>query len=223
MITIKRRSSLIAGVPGDGCSRTRQLTSSSSTTSSGVLPNDNDFRAFIVGTPEQLKRRSILADAGCGGLLTNGRPIQKKTSTIAKPRSRRSSIAGADSPRFVTTPGSIRSPRFRRASVSLEERKIDKRRLSLSLVFENNCEDANKQTVYALISPQQKFQQPISYQVVANILNESADTKCNSAKGGTAGDIINLHTDAKDMVELTDGEKAIKPKSPISPNHRYNG
>ena len=214
---------MIAGVPGDGCSCTRQLTPSSSTTSSGGILNDNDFRAFIVGTPVQLRRTSNLADTGSGGLITNGRPIQKKTSTIAKPRSRRSSLAGADSPRLVTTPGSIRSPRFRRASLSVEERKIDKRRLSLSLVFEENSEDAKRQTVYALISPQQKFHKPIPYQVVANILNENAESKDNSEKHGQGSNIITLQTDAKDMVELSDDENEIKPKSPISPSHRSMG
>ena len=153
----RRRSSLIAGVPGDAL----QGRNNSSSSSSGGNIKDEDLRSFIVATPTQLKRKS---DACSFGLITNGKPIkQKATSSISKPRSRRSSIGSTDSPRLVTTPGrrSSITSRSRRNSLVVSDLEMAKRRLSLCLVksfsasMEKPPEAKENQAVFALISPQQ--------------------------------------------------------------------
>ena len=149
---MRRRSSLIAGVPGD--SLQGRITSSSS--SSGGNAKDEDLRSLMVATPPQLKRASNDNDHTSFGLITNGKPIKRTNNSIAKPRSRRSSLASSDSPRLVTTPGRRNSmtPRSRRNSLAAPDNKMDRRRLSLSLVLEKAYDEKENSGVFALISPQ---------------------------------------------------------------------
>ena len=149
---MRRRSSLIAGVPGD--SLQGRVTSSSS--SSGGNVKDEDLRSLMVATPPQLKRASNDNDHTSFGLITNGKPIKRNNNSIAKPRSRRSSLASSDSPRLVTTPGRRNSmtPRSRRNSLAAPDNKMDRRRLSLSLVLEKAYDEKENSGVFALISPQ---------------------------------------------------------------------
>ena len=149
---MRRRSSLIAGVPGD--SLQGRITSSSS--SSGGNAKDEDLRSLMVATPPQLKRTSNDNDHTSFGLITNGKPIKRMNNSIAKPRSRRSSLASSDSPRLVTTPGRRNSmtPRSRRNSLAAPDNKMDRRRLSLSLVLEKAYDEKENSGVFALISPQ---------------------------------------------------------------------
>ena len=110
----------------------------------------------MVATPPQLKRASNDNDHISFGLITNGKPIKRGNNSIAKPRSRRSSLASSDSPRLVTTPGRRNSltPRSRRNSLAAPDNKMDRRRLSLSLVLEKAYDEKENSGVFALISPQ---------------------------------------------------------------------
>ena len=189
---MRRRSSLIAGVPGDAC----QGRNTSSSSSSGGNAKEEDLRNLVVATPTQLKRASNVGQGGVKtfGLITNGMPIKRATtSSISKPRSRRSSI---DSPRLITTPGRT-TPRSRRgsllspkSSLILPDNKLEKRKLSLSLLLEKPFNDKENNAVYALISPLQQINKKNYSEMKSNLmssqLHETADqsSMCKSNETG---------------------------------------
>ena len=186
---------------------------------------NDDLRNFIVATPTQLKRASNSADVGSFGLITNGRPIQRMTSTIAQPRSRRSSIASTDSPRLVTTPGRRNSmtPRSRRNSLAVADRKIEKRRLSLSLVLEKPYGAKENQAIYALISPQLQISKHISDKSKTNITTHAQIHDENkSDDSGTGMTSVALNHETKDKTQLI-GNNELRLISPMSSGHNSIG
>ena len=217
---MRRRSSLIAGVPGDAC-QGRQTSSSSS---SGGNIKEEDLRSFIVATPVQLKRSSNDNDVSSFGLITNGRPIKRVNNPIAQARSRRSSLASSDSPRLVTTPGRRNSmtPRSRRNSLVVTDNKMEKRRLSLSLVLERAWEGKENNTVYALISPQPKINKNEIRELKSTLMTSQLHEINKTTPCNTNSTQLDLNNCGKNELTVLVG-KAVRITSPLSPGHNTMG
>ena len=214
---MRRRSSLIAGVPGD--SLQGRITSSSS--SSGGNAKDEDLRSLMVATPPQLKRTSNDNDHTSFGLITNGKPIKRMNNSIAKPRSRRSSLASSDSPRLVTTPGRRNSmtPRSRRNSLAAPDNKMDRRRLSLSLVLEKAYDEKENSGVFALISPQinrNEINSLKSSLMTSDLREINTMSPCNSTSPNREKNL-----GKKDQTVFIG--KPLRILSPLSPGHKPMG
>ena len=216
-VSTRRRSSLIAGVPGDQL--LGRITSSSS--SSGGNTKDEDLRNLMVATPPQLKRASNDNDHTSFGLITNGKPIKRGNNSIAKPRSRRSSLASSDSPRLVTTPGRRNSltPRSRRNSLAAPDNKMDRRRLSLSLVLEKAYDEKENSGVFALISPQINKNE-ISHLKSSLMTSDFCEINntCPSISRSPNRDNNGVKRDQNIFIG-----KPLKILSPVSPGHRQMG
>jgi hypothetical protein len=216
-IPMRRRSSLIAGVPGDAC----QGRHTSSSSSSGGNIKEEDLRSFIVATPVQLKRSSNDNDVSSMGLLTNGKPIRKPVNNpIAQPRSRRSSLASSDSPRLVTTPGRRNSmtPRSRRNSLVVADTKMEKRRLSLSLVLEKAYEGKENNTVYALISPQPRTNKNEIRELKSTLMTSQLHEINKTTPCNANSTLLELNNCGKNELTVLVG-KAVRITSPLSPGY----
>ena len=216
-VSMRRRSSLIAGVPGDSL----QGRVESSSSSSGGNAKEEDMRHLMVATPPQLKRPANDNDHMSFGLITNGKPIKRVNNNIAKPRSRRSSLASSDSPRLVTTPGRRNSmtPRSRRNSLVPPENKMDRRRLSLSLVLEKAYDDKENPRVMALISPQinkNEINNLKSSLMTSDLREINKTSPSNSASTG-----IDINAGKKDQTVFIG--TPLRILSPLSPGHKLMG
>ena len=175
----------------------------------------------MVATPPQLKRTSNDNDHTSFGLITNGKPIKRMNNSIAKPRSRRSSLASSDSPRLVTTPGRRNSmtPRSRRNSLAAPDNKMDRRRLSLSLVLEKAYDEKENSGVFALISPQinrNEINSLKSSLMTSDLRDINTMSPCNSTSANR-----DKNLGKKDQTVFIG--KPLRILSPLSPGHKPMG